>query len=60
MAWYEIQTYEGDELGWVNVNGLGGEVYDSLEEVHEATNEIDDSYPFYRIVEIRIVKERGF
>lgn len=59
MAWYEVQIYKGDDLGWVKSNGIRGRVYDSIDDASEELEEIPASY-LGRIVEIKTIKEKGY
>lgn len=59
-AWYEIQIYEGSDIGWVNIHGVGGMLYDTLADAKEVIEENGDLDIAYRIVEIKIVEKKGY
>jgi len=59
-AWYEIQVYEGSDIGWVNIHGVGGMLYDTLSDAQEVVEEDGGLDVAYRIVEIKIVEKKGY
>lgn len=59
-AWYEIQIFEGSDMGWVNIHGVGGMLYDTLADAKEVVEEDGGLDIAYRIVEIKIVEEKGY
>ena len=59
-AWYEIQIYEGYDMGWINIHGVGGMLYDTLADAQEVIAEDGGLDIAYRIVEIKIVEKKGY